>query len=215
MKISLPENIDHNSFTNIIFDWGGVITELDFEITNKMFSNLGLRYFKSFFSKAHQIDILMDFELGKVTPEEFRNEMKRHVEKETSFNEINNAWNSVLRETPVTRIKLLKRLKINYNLYLLSNTNKIHTDFYNDKLRKEYGDDHNSLFIKAYYSYHIGFRKPDIRIFKHVIADSNLDPDKTIFIDDTEMHVDAAVKAGLHAFHLFDGLDIVQLFKDW
>ncbi len=215
MKISNPEQINRDSISNIIFDWGGVITDLDFEAIDRMFNELGLKNFKNYFSKSHQIGFLVDFELGKISPEELRNEMRKYLNNDASAAKIDAAWNAVIGETPYKRIELLKHLGEKYNLYLLSNTNKIHTDYFNQKSLKELNANYASLFKKVYYSFDVGLRKPDINFFKLVIADSNLIPEQTLFVDDTEIHVDAAASSGMKAFHLDSGLDIVELFKDW
>ncbi|MGD2034738.1 MAG: HAD family phosphatase [Bacteroidales bacterium] len=215
MKISNLGQINKDSISNIIFDWGGVITELDFEATARMFQDLGLENFGQYFSKSHQTEFLTDFETGKIIPEEFRNTISKYLSPGTTIREIDAAWNSVIGETPAERIDLLKRLGKKYNLYLLSNTNKIHTDTHNQNLRDTFGTDHHSLFKKVYYSNITGMRKPDVRFFRHVLADSNLEPERTLYIDDTEIHIHAASETGINAFHLDSGMDIISLFKNW
>ncbi len=211
MKISNLEQINKDSISNIIFDWGGVITELDFKAADKMFNKLGLESF----SKSYQMSFSIDFELGKISPQTFRGEIRKLLRGEFSDHQIDEAWNAIIGETPVERIQLLMHLGEKYNLYLLSNTNKIHTDYFNQKLRRELGTDHSALFEKVYYSHTIGIRKPDILFFSHVLTDSKLKAQHTLFIDDTEMHVYAAAQSGIYALHLNSGQDIVELFKDW
>jgi FMN phosphatase YigB (HAD superfamily) len=215
MKISNLEQINKDSISNIIFDWGGVITELDFKSSDRMFNKLGVKSFSSQFSISYQAGFLIDFELGKISPQTFREEMRKLLHHEFSDHQIDEAWNAVIGDTPVERIQLLMHLGEKYNLFLLSNTNKIHTDHFNQKLHRELGTNHSALFEKVYYSYSIGIRKPDVLFFTHVLANSKLHPQHTLFIDDTEMHVDAAARSGIYALHLHPGQDIVELFKDW
>ena len=72
MKISDLKKLRPDHIRNIIFDWGGVITNLDFEIINQSFQKLGINDFVQLFSHTHQNKLLIDFEVAKVTPEEFR-----------------------------------------------------------------------------------------------------------------------------------------------
>jgi putative hydrolase of the HAD superfamily len=53
-----------------------------------------------------------------------------------------------------------KTLKQRYNLYLLSNTNQIHYNYFANAYKEQIGGEFDSLFTKAYYSYQLGLRKP-------------------------------------------------------
>lgn len=215
MKISNFKDIDPASISNIIFDWGGVITELDFDRMSKGFADLGINDFRSYFSKYEQKDFLKEFEMGLITDEEFRTEVQKFCMEGTSFFQIDEAWNSILSITPPERITLLEKLAEKFNLYLLSNTNEIHTKYYNAILKKEFKTDHFKLFKKVYYSNKLGMRKPGIEIFKQVLNDGGMIPGKTLFIDDTEVNITPAAELGIISFHLDSGMEISELFKDW
>ena len=51
--------------------------------------------------------------------------------------------------------------------------------------------------------------KPDPAIFALLIARYGLEPDRTLFVDDSAANVDGARSAGLHA-HLFTGADVLR-----
>lgn len=216
MKISDSKKLTSKGIKNIIFDWGGVITNLDFGAVNNAFLKLGIVDFVKLFSKEYQNKFLVDFEIAQITPEEFRSEIRNLSQQRLSDSEIDEAWNSVLRDTPAERVSTLKGLAKKYNLFLLSNTNSIHVNFYNQKLLDEQETNHSMLFKKVYYSHLVKIRKPDTRIFEHVLTNEKILAEETLFIDDTEMHVDAAASIGINAFHLnIEKIDIVKLFKDW
>lgn len=215
MKISDLKQVKRESILNIIFDWGGVITDLDFDASARMFNELGAKDFLSIFSKSYQASFLKEFEIGKITPKGFRNEVRKLLNNDISDAQIDASWNAVLGETPLKRIELLKRLKEKYKLFLLSNTNKIHADSYNKNNNDKLKANHSVLFEKAYYSHDLAIRKPDTEFFNYVIKDSNINPAQTLFIDDTEINIDAAASTGIISFHLNSGLDIVDVFRDW
>ena len=50
----------------------------------------------------------------------------------------------------------------------------------------------------------IKLKKPDPRIFAHLVRTHDLTPAQTVFIDDSLRNVDAAKAAGLHALHFTD-----------
>jgi glucose-1-phosphatase len=215
VKISDHKKLNSSTIKNIIFDWGGVITNLDFETFNLSFKKLGINNSDDWFSTNHRNTLFTDFEVAKISPEMFREGIKSLSTQELTFSEIDEAWNSLLGETPMSRINILKNLGKKYRIFLLSNTNSIHANFYNNKLRTEYQTDHSVLFEWVFYSHEVGIRKPEKGIFEYVIRTCGLLPQESLYIDDTEIHVNAAASVGMNAFHLAGGMDIVDLFKDW
>src|SRR5690606_27785293 len=111
------------------------------------------------------------------------------------------AWNAMILDFPVERLRFLEELSKKYRLFLLSNTNDLHIDAVRRALEKTTG--HKNLeqyFEKTYFSSAIGMRKPDTRIFEFVCSENNLDPAKTIFIDDSPQHIEGAKSVGIEAF---------------
>lgn len=215
MKISNLENIDPKSITNIVFDWGGVIIDIDYHATINAFNKLGLKDFKAFYSQKTQNDFFIQFEIGKVTSEQLRDYIRKELNKELSDEEINDAWCAMLLDIPGSRIETLKKLKSNYRMLLLSNTNQLHEELILPRLNKELGFDFLSLFDNYYLSHHVGMRKPNADIYEHVLSDDGLRASETLFIDDTEMNIDAAASLDIYSCYLQPGSDIVELFKDW
>lgn len=215
MKLSDLKQINKRSINNILFDWGGVITELDFVLPVKKFKEIGFKDFLDYFSKSNATSFFIDFEIGKISPEEFRNEIRKRLRSDISDLKIDKAWNSILGNTPGKRIKVLQDLGKKYNLYLLSNTNKIHVDYYNTRLQEEFGLDHYDLFSGVYYSHDLGTRKPDPEFFRSMLAKSQIETKDTLFIDDLEANINVAASLGIKAFHLSEESDIADLFKDW
>lgn len=56
-------------------------------------------------------------------------------------------------------------------------------------------------------------RKPDKEIFELVINENNLNPQETLFIDDSIQHVQGAQNMGLNAVHLHQ-IDVLELFEN-
>ncbi|OQX74195.1 MAG: hypothetical protein B6D61_11815 [Bacteroidetes bacterium 4484_249] len=199
---------------NIIFDFGGVIINIDHQKLENAFKNLGINNFEQLFNKATQSDLFRKFEKGQITSQQFRNEIRKLIGYNASDEVLDNTWNQIIGDYPPQRIELLKQINQNYRLFLLSNTNKIHYRYYINKFRKEYGFDFLSLFEETYWSFRIGKRKPDTAPYLHVIARSKLKPEETLFIDDSVQNIIAARKTGLIAYHLKPGTEITDLFKN-
>lgn len=185
---------------NIIFDYGNVIFEIDFRITQKALAELGIPNIENFFGhKGHDI-LFNDLETGAITPAQFRDGIRAAAQNPAiKDEEIDAAWNSLLIGVPPNVHDVLLEVKNHYRTFLLSNTNQIHYDYIMDYLKKEFDVESNDhLFEKAYYSQLMFLRKPNVEIFEQVLKENNLDPAETLFIDDSPQHLEGAKKAGLH-----------------
>ena len=182
---------------NIIFDLGVVIINVDSDMTVKAMKSLGFENFEESYTLFKQTDLFDKLEKGLITSNDFRNELRKHINREVSDYEFDEAWGAMLLDFPEERIELIKELGEKYNVYLLSNTNEIHYNQYIKDFKNEFGFDFNSLFKKAYYSYQIRKRKPNVDIYEYVISDSNLNPKESLFIDDLKVNIEAAQKTGI------------------
>jgi glucose-1-phosphatase len=197
---------------NIIFDFGGVIIPVDPMAFAGGLISLGCTDVLSLHEFFLKEQVYMRFEKGELSPEEFRMLLRRRLNRMVSDAEIDQAWNLILGEIPAHRVTFLESLKSGYRTFLLSNTNKIHYDRYQDQFRKTYGyPSLDDLFEKAYYSFQLGLYKPDPAIFEFVINDSGVKPEETLFIDDYQVNIEAADKLRLQTIHLTDGMEVAEI----
>jgi FMN phosphatase YigB (HAD superfamily) len=200
---------------NIIFDWGGVITDLHFDATKKAFHELGLSAFDERVPHDPHDKIFLPLETGRITPGEFRNNIRKLSSKTLSDEMIDAAWNAMLGALPPERWKVLESARNSYRTFLLSNTNAIHLDYYFSYLQGIYGTyGYVHQFEKAYFSFELHLRKPNRDIFEYVLRDSRLNPEETLLIDDTFENVETALNLGLQTIHLKKPLTLVDLFNN-
>ena len=204
------------SIKNIIFDFGAVLLTLDYQLTEKAFINLGCKNFSVLYSQAQQNDLFNRFETGKITGDTFIKEVKAISGlQESTDAKIKQAWNAMLIDFPKENYELLKALKKQYRVFLLSNTNEIHINAFEKLIEKTCPlPEFEHLFEKIYYSCRIHLRKPDVECFLEVLKDSNLKPEETIFIDDSAQHLTGAKQAGITAHWLPKGMDTSDLVKE-
>jgi putative hydrolase of the HAD superfamily len=194
---------DSSAIKNIIFDFGGVICNIDAKLTEQAFRELGFSSFDKKSSVTETSGLFEKFETGSLSPQQFRDAIRTHLHAALTDRQIDTAWNALLLDMPAERISLLETVRKNYRIFLLSNSNQIHYDCYVARFSRQYGyTDFDELFEKAWFSFRIGLKKPHEVIFDYVTEHSNLEPSETLFIDDTLMHVEGALRAGLHAHHL-------------
>ena len=109
-------------------------------------------------------------------------------------------------------LSYLKQLKNKYKLFLLSNTNVIHQVAFNKIFKNTVEKtSFNSLFNKAYYSHEIGLRKPDAAAYQYVLNENRLQPQETLFIDDTPGNIEGAKVVGMPTILLTKGVKIENL----
>ncbi len=188
---------------NIILDFGGVIIDVDYHRAAESFRKLGASGFENLYSKKEQAVFFDDFEKGRITDEQFRDEIRKYLPEGITDEQIDEAWNSMVDSIPQARMDFIHELKRKYHLFLLSNTNSIHARDFTVKLNNQFGAGClETIFEKIYLSFQIGMRKPDAEIFNKVMSENKLSYAETVFIDDSIQHVEGASRAGLNALHL-------------
>lgn len=198
---------------NIIFDYGNVIFEIDFEKAQNAFRNLGIKDVESVFAHSGQNPLFDKFDKGIIGASEFRDGIRAlSGMKNSTDQEIDTAWNSLLIGVPHGSHELLLGLKNKYRTFLLSNNNEIHYSFIMDYLKDKHGmDDNSNLFEKDYYSHLMGMRKPNKDIFERVLNEQVLVPDETLFIDDSPQHLETAGKLGIKTVLFNNPKELKQL----
>lgn len=199
---------------HIIFDLGGVILNIDYQRTDKAFTDLGVKNFSELYSQFHANPLFENLETGRVENADFVDAMRPYLPEGTPDQAITDAWNAMLLDFPVARLQLLQQLSQHYNLYLLSNTNAIHLHALNAILEKSRGIPSLDMFFnKCYYSHEIGYRKPEKEAYQIIIDENDLQPAQTLFIDDTLPNVEAAKELGIQTIHLQAPKTMLDIFK--
>ena len=121
--------------------------------------------------------------------------------------------NAMLLTIPSEKYELLLRLKTRYRVFLLSNTNNIHLESFNQLVHRDTGlRELDYYFHKAYYSHLMKMRKPDAEIYSHVLSENKLSPDETLFLDDNFDNIKGAAGLGIKTIHVTSPSMILPLF---
>ena len=205
---------------NIIFDLGNVIIDLDIERTWLHLKHwLGDDYELNLKNIRPDEDIFIQFEIGRISEEDFFETLRNIVAAPLSIRHLKEAWNAMLLQIPPKRFEMLSRLKEKYNVYLLSNTNKTHVDWVDGYLKTVYGfsiqDFDERFFHKSYYSHLIHLRKPNDNIYEFVLQDAGIKAENTLFIDDNAHNIEGAKRVGLQTILHPVGDEIVETMKSF
>ncbi len=190
----------------IIFDFGDIFINLDKQATIDGLERLGL---SSWNEDLDQLNI--SFEKGQISRDAFLLVIQKQIPNAT-IDEILMAWNAVLLDFPLYRLEFLQLLSKKFRLFLLSNTDAIHIDHFEQREGASFYGDFYQCFEKVYFSYEMGMRKPDAEIYTTLINRHELAPKRTLFVDDKKDNTDAAKALGLHVWNLQVGKeDVIEL----
>lgn len=191
----------------IIFDFGDIFINLDKQATISRLQKLGL---KEWNAELDQLNLL--FETGDILREDFLSGFQKQLPNATT-EQILEAWNAILADFPLYRLEFLQLLSQKYRLFLLSNTDSIHIETFENKSGISFYSDFYQCFEKVYFSFEIGMRKPNAEVFQYLINKHELSPKRTLFVDDKKENTDSAATLGFHVWNLQVGQeDVIDLF---
>ena len=200
-----------SNFDTIIFDFGGVILDIDPDLSRRRFAEmLGIEN-----ARKHETEQLPRlYETGSISRAEFVARINQIAGTQLSDSEILAAWNAMLLNYKPARIEWIKRLHKTHRLLLLSNTNDAHFEFFHNKLIAEYGVTFYQLFDHVYLSHEMGLLKPSHEIYEAVIAEQKLNLQRTLFIEDTARNVAGAQEVGLQTLLIPRNGEFYEFFED-
>ena len=186
---------------NVIFDLGNVL--LSFEpkeyVKSKVIEEKIEEIYESIF-KSKEWPML---DRGTITEEEAKvNIINRKVENKEFINSVFEKWYDIL--TPIeSSVEVLKKLKERgYKVFYLSNFHLAAFEYVTKK--------HNffGLFDGGVVSYKEKLLKPEKEIYEKILFEYNLKPNETVFIDDMEVNVKAAMDNGMKGIILKNPADL-------
>lgn len=203
---NLYERIEKSSsrkITTVVFDLGDVLIKSNMQ--NKLKKNPKI--------PNQQIYPLLekwfDDDLDLLSKEEYIDTISKRLAPEFSdiVPDIVDAFSDI--EVLSYTIPTLKDLKERgYNIYYLSNWSRWGVEILREKNKLDF----LSLFDGGLFSYEVGVKKPDRKIYDAFLKKFKINPKEAIFVDNKKKNIDAAKKFGLRGV-LFDKLDIGLVYN--
>ena len=190
-----------------IFDLGNVIVSFDHNKTADRLASVCQHESEVIFGKAIASPLVKQYNLGKITSEEFFEAVSRELGLRMDFADFSQAWNCTFAAEPLVSEQLIKTLADKYKLLLLSDTNELHFDYIRSNFPAlDYFDD----FIL---SHKVGTAKPSAEIFQAVVKIADCAPEECLFIDDLEINVEGARKFGINALQFVSETQLEKELK--
>ena len=202
---------------HLLFDFGGVIIDIDYEATATAMRRLSRVGSSIAFSQAEQAELFDRFETGHLGPAEFRAGLRAAYDLDATDAELDAAWHAMLLGVPPERLALIAELRARgHQTALLSNTNELHIAEINRRLAAQYGFRNGiaDVLDRVFYSQEVGLRKPGEEIFQHALAEMNWQPADVLFIEDSPQHVATARRLGLRVLPLVPPLTLLTALPE-
>lgn len=180
---------------NIVFDLGNVL--LDFDPASYL-ESLGYKNQLKQDLKAAVFEteewLLLD--RGEIEEKEaIRSWKEKNPNLKSEITNIISDWEKMLK-IKKDSLEILKNLAAkNYEMYILSNFPKKAFAYVTAKY------DFFEYFKGQIISYQVKMIKPDAEIYQHLLQKFNLKPAETLFIDDSQKNIEAALKQGIRVIH--------------
>ncbi|WP_369723444.1 HAD family hydrolase [Bradyrhizobium sp. LLZ17] len=193
----------------LLFDLGRVVLDIDFSKAIACWAGhagckpeaIVMRYVRD--SEAYRLH-----EVGKISDEDYFETLRASLGIRISDAQFLEGWNAIFAGEMPNIAELLPRAARHLPLYVFSNTNRPHIDYFS----KQYADVLGH-FRELYLSSSIGLRKPDAEAFDHVVAAIGVPAQRIVFFDDLAENVEGARARGLTAVHVTSPLDVGDALK--
>lgn len=194
---------------NIVFDLGGVLLKLDRSACISAYNKIGYSGFDQVLSEYHQSGFFLDYEMGKISTEDFRMQIRKKCNSGISDKQIDDAMGEFLIGIPSYKLNYIATLKKKFKIYMLSNTNPVAMSF----VYPMFGEENDAVykyFDKLYLSYELKMAKPNQAVFNFLLNDLNIASSDTLFIDDADLNLESASALGFKTLLINENSDFIN-----
>lgn len=192
---------------NLVFDFGGVLTTIDTSQAIARFRQLGLQAPEQYLNAYKQTGIFFQLENGDIDASAFIGELGRLCGRSISYDEALHAWMGFIVRVETELMEYLQTLRGDYRLCVLSNTNPFLQGWARSSAFTDCGKSLDDYFDELYLSYLMGCSKPAGTIYRKMLAQGNMKPEETLFVDDGARNIEAAAALGIKTLKAVNGQD--------
>ena len=189
-----------SNISTLIFDFGGVLIDLDMNQSILNFKKLGVENVENYLSNFGQSGFFMQLEKGKISAEEFRSEIRKMTTNSITDKEIDDAWNAFLVRIPSEKLDIVYQLRKKFRVIMLSNTNAIHFPYAERTFFSYKNRGIDEYFDKCYRSYDMKMAKPDAEIFEAILSQEQVAANQCLLLDDGPKNIEQAQKLGFQTY---------------
>ena len=203
-----------SNISTLIFDFGGVLIDLDMNQSILNFKKLGVENVENYLSNFGQSGFFMQLEKGKISADEFRSEIRKMTTNIITDKEIDDAWNAFLVRIPSEKLDIVSELRKKFRVIMLSNTNAIHFPYAERTFFSYKNRGIDEYFDKCYRSYDMKMAKPDAEIFEAILSEEQVAANQCLLLDDGPKNIEQAQKLGFQTYFVDPKEDLTFLLTN-
>ncbi|CNF13872.1 glucose-1-phosphatase [Yersinia kristensenii] len=192
-----------------IFDLGNVIVDIDFKRVLGVWSKLSSVPLATLSERFTMGDVFQQHERGEISDEDFARQLSDEMGLSLSFEQFAEGWQAVFVALRPEVIAIMQKLRAEgHRVVVLSNTNRLHCNYW-----PQHYPEVAAAADHLYLSQDLGMRKPEARIYQHVLSAENIPAEQAVFFDDVEANIVAARIEGITGIHVTDRKVIPAYFS--
>ena len=194
----MEEELKISNIDTLVFDYGGVIVNLDQKKVQEALCRVGVGAIKQLIHAKEIKRLTRDFIDGLIPTDVTLEKMLALCHKSTTKDDLRHILRSLCGDLPESRLKTLHELKKRFRILLLSNINDVLWDYSKSEIRNQ-GYEPEDCFDGFFLSYEMGVAKPDEAIYSMMISEASLNPSRTLYFDDRENNYHAGLSLGFQS----------------
>ena len=187
----------------LLFDLGRVVLNIDFSKAIACWAGHAGCTSDDILARFVRTEAYWHHETGKISDAAYFASLRASLGIPLSDAQFLEGWNAIFAGEMPGIAPLLARAAEHLPLYVFSNTNNAHAEYFSVIHADVLGH-----FREMFLSSSIGLRKPDAAAYDHVVKAIGQPPERIVFFDDLAENVESARACGLKAVHVTSSGDV-------
>ncbi len=201
----IPPRISPGDADALLFDLGHVVLDIDFSKAIACWAGHAGREPSDIAARFIVDETFRHHETGKISDADFFQGVRHSLGVDLTDAQLLEGWNAIFAGEMPGMAPLLARAAKRLPLYVFSNTNNAHAEYFSVIHADVLGH-----FREIFLSSSIGLRKPDAEAYDHVVKSIGLPAGRIVFFDDLAENVESARARGLKAVHVTSSGDVAD-----
>jgi HAD superfamily hydrolase (TIGR01509 family) len=189
----------------LLFDLGRVVLDIDFGKAIACWAGHAGCEPGDIVKRFVRAEAYRDHEIGKISDADYFETLRAALGVKLSDAQFLEGWNAIFTGEMPDIAPLLARAAKRLPLYVFSNTNNAHVEYFSEAYADLLGH-----FREIFLSSSIGLRKPDAAAYDHVVKAIGVPAPRILFFDDLAENVEGARARGLTAVQVTSSDDVAR-----
>lgn len=194
----------------LLFDLGGVLVEIDFDLVCARWAELAgvpMEHVRARFTHGPEYQ---RHERGEIDMAAYAGSVRRDLGIALEDEPLTEGWQRVFVDAIEPTVALVRELRGRVPLYVFSNTNATHHAFWRERYAEAL-----EPFDRIFVSSEIGARKPEREAYERVTRAIGVPAGRILFFDDSEANVQGARDMGMQAVLVRTPDDVLRAVGHW